>query len=42
MDNFEEALLRLIDEWLRKGVPDSDIISVLELRVMALKEEDDE
>ncbi len=39
MDNFEEALDRLISEWLEMGETAEGIISGLELKLMALKEQ---
>jgi len=38
---FEEKLMDMISEYQRKGMSSDEIISVLELRIMALNEESD-
>lgn len=39
MDNFQDALGRLIKEWQDRGADTDEIISDLELAKMALEEE---
>lgn len=39
MTEFEDALMALIDEYRKNGLSDDEILSVFELREMAIREE---
>lgn len=41
MNKFEEAFGKLVDEHLEKGTALDDIVSAVELWLMAMKEEQD-
>ena len=42
MEDFEDRLMRLIDEAVQADLTNEEIISAMELRIAALEEEDED